>query len=171
MGKEYLYRGRFLSMVRRGRWEYCERVNCSGAVMIFAMTPQQEVILAEEYRPPIDGRCICFPAGLCGDAGTEEEVDAARRELKEESGYEAEEMRFLFRGPSSPGLTSETLSFYLASGLRRVDDGGGIDGENIRVHKIPLEEVERWLQQQTSLGVVIDPRVYTGLYFLHMSRS
>ena len=163
---EKLYEGRFLNMVSVGGWEYCERVNNTGAVMVFACTPEGKVLLVEEYRPPIGRRCLCFPAGLSGDDGPESDASAARRELLEETGYEAAEMKYLFHGPSSPGLTSEGLSFYLATGLRRVATGGGVDNENITVREAPLDNIDAWLAEQAAQGIALDPRIYTGLYFL-----
>ena len=134
--------------------------------MVFACTPEGKVLLVEEFRPPIGRRCLCFPAGLSGDEGPESDAEAARRELLEETGYEAAEMKFLFHGPSSPGLTSESLSFYLASGLRRVSEGGGVEHENITVREAPLDDIDAWLAAQVELGIALDPRIFTGLYFL-----
>ncbi len=163
---EMLYAGKFLNLVREGKWEYCERKNNTPAVMIFARTAEEEILLVEEFRPPVGKRCICFPAGLSGDECPEAHADAARRELLEETGYRAEDVRYLFTGPSSPGLTSETLHFYLAENLRRVHDGGGVDGENITVHRVPEEVINNWLAEKMAEGIAVDPRVYTGLYFL-----
>ncbi len=142
---EILYGGKFLNLVREGRWEYCERVKQTRAVMIFALTADNKVLLAEEFRPPIGRRCLCFTAGLVGDEEDETDEAAARRELLEETGYEAAQMRYLFSGPSSPGLTSETLSFFLATGLRRVGEGGGVMTEKITVREVPLAEIDTWL--------------------------
>lgn len=168
---ETLYEGKFLNMVREGRWEYCERVNDTRAVMVFACSPGDKVLLVEEFRPPIGKRCLCFPAGLSGDSGPESDAEAACRELREETGYEAASMRYLFTGPSSPGLTSETLSFYLASGLRRVSAGGGVDQEKITVREAPLAHIDAWLAEQAAAGIAIDPRIFTGLYFIRTQGS
>ena len=164
---ERLYSGKFVNLVRDGRWEFCERVNDTAAAMIFACTAEGKVVLVEEYRPPIRCQSICFPAGLIGDEGAESAETAARRELLEETGFEAEHMRYLFSGPSSPGITSETIAFYLATGLRRVAPGGGVQGERIIVHEVPLADIEAWLDSRRAEGKAIDPRIYTGLYFIH----
>lgn len=164
---ELLYQGKFLNMVRDGRWEFCERVNQTAAVMIFACTAENKVLLVEEYRPPIGCRCLCFPAGLSGDEAPESHLAAAQRELAEETGYEAGEMRYLFTSPSSPGLTSETLHFFLAGNLRRVGAGGGVDAENITVHEVPLASIDAWLGAKMAEGVAVDARIYAGLYFLN----
>ncbi len=125
-----------------------------------------EVILVEELRPPIGRSCICFPAGLCGDEGPESAQLAAQRELLEEAGYAGGQWEYLFEGPSSPGLSSESLFFFKAVGLQQVALGGGVAGENITVHRVPQEHIATWLQQKMAEGVAIDPRVYSGLYFL-----
>jgi len=167
---EMLYQGKFLNMVKEGHWEFCERVNQTPAVMIFACTPERKILLVEEYRPPIGRRSLCFPAGLCGDEQNESLREAAQRELLEETGYEAGEMKRLFSGPSSPGLTSESLTFFLATKLRRVHAGGGVANEKITVREVPLEEAEDWLSRQEAAGIAVDPRIYAGLYFLTRPR-
>ena len=164
--KEVVYTGKFLNMAKEGRWEFCERVNDTRAAMIFACTPDNKVLLVEEFRPPVGARCLCFPAGLVGDVAPESAAAAATRELEEETGYTAAAMQLLFAGPSSPGLTSEMLSFFRASGLSRVSQGGGVDGENITVHEVPMDQIDSWLEQKRAHGVLVDPRIYTGLYFL-----
>lgn len=163
---ETLYSGRFVNLVRDGRWEYCERVNNTTAAMVFARTPEGKILLVEEYRPPIRQQSICFPAGLIGDVEAEDAEDAARRELLEETGYEARKMRFLYAGPSSPGITSEYISFFLASDLVHRGRGGGVQGENITVHEVPEESVDAWLETQRAAGKAVDPRIYAGLYAL-----
>lgn len=168
---EMLYEGKYLDLVKEGRWEYCRRKNDTEAVMIFACTPENKVLLVEEFRPPIGKRCLCFPAGLSGDEGPESHELAARRELEEETGYTAETMEYLFTAPSSPGLTSETLHFYLAGGLRKVTVGGGVEGENITVHEVPTEEIETWLNQQAAQGIAFDSRIFSGLYFLQRRQA
>ena len=163
---EKLYSGKFVNLVRDGRWEFCERVNNTAAAMIFACTEEGRIVLVEEFRPPIGKQSICFPAGLIADSGAESAEAAARRELREETGFEATHMRYLFEGPSSPGITSESISFYLATGLRRVSAGGGVEGERITVHEVPLATIEQWLDTQRAQGKAVDPRIYTGLYFI-----
>ncbi|MCA9400846.1 MAG: NUDIX hydrolase, partial [Candidatus Omnitrophica bacterium] len=90
--KEIIHEGRFVRYVRKGRWEYCERTNCTGLVIIIAMTDNHEVIFVEQFRPPVNNKVIEFPAGLVNDKyeGVDESLeDAAKRELLEETGFEA----------------------------------------------------------------------------------
>lgn len=161
-----LFRGKFLELLKEGKWEYVRRVNANGAVMVIAVTEEEELLLVEEYRFPLHARTIGLPAGLSGDAGGESTLQSARRELQEETGYSASSWTYLFTGPSSPGLTTEMVSFYMADGLRQVSEGGGVDNENITVHRIPLSLVYDWLMDQTGQGKVVDPKIFMGLYFL-----
>ncbi len=163
-----VHEGRFLSMhVTDAGWEYCARKGEQSAVMIFAMTRDEKIILVEEYRPPVASSTICFPAGLHGDQGDAESLTtAAGREFFEEAGYAADELIHLFSGPSSPGLTSEMVSFFLATDIQRVGAGGGDSNENIIVHEVERSCILDWLREQQDEGKLIDPRVYTGLYFL-----
>jgi len=90
---------------------------------------------------------------------------AARRELIEETGYDARRFELLSQAPTSPGLTSETVAFFRAVGLKKVADGGGVDGEKIEVHSVKLTVAAAWLRKRLRLGVQIDCKTYAGLYF------
>lgn len=163
-----LYRGRFLQLKERQGWEWVERVNCTGVVMLVARTPEGKVLLVEQYRIPVGAPVIEFPAGLVGDgAGHGEDLaTAARRELLEETGYEAGVLEFLSEGPPSAGLSPEAITIFLASDLKRVGEGGGDATETILVHEVPEGEVEAWLEAKQREGCRVDPKVYAGLYFL-----
>jgi ADP-ribose pyrophosphatase len=136
--------------------------------VIVAITDDQRIILVEQYRIPVGKRVIELPAGLVGDTDDqngEDFVAAARRELLEETGYEAEDMEIMTVGPPTSGLASEIVAFTLATGLKQVAAGGGIDSEQIEVHTVALADIDRWLMEQASREVIIDPKVYAGLYF------
>jgi ADP-ribose pyrophosphatase len=168
--REVMCVGKFLRLVKEGRWEYADRVNATGGAIIVAATEEKKLLLVEQYRLPCHARTIELPAGIVGDEpGSEHEAqsEAARRELIEETGYAAETMKFLTVGPTSSGLASELVTFFLATGLRRVGSGGGQGHEDIQVHEVPLAEVRAWLEAKSRAGVLIDPKIYAGLYFLN----
>lgn len=164
-----LHEGKFLALVKEGHWEYADRTNATGAAIIVAVTDEQKLLLVEQYRIPVHARTIELPAGIIGDepgSGNENHADAARRELEEETGYRAERMEALTHGPASGGLTSETVTLFLAAKLRRVGKGGGVAHEKITVHEVSLNEVHDWLKTRAEAGVLVDPKVYAGLYFI-----
>jgi ADP-ribose pyrophosphatase len=163
--EEILGQGRFLRLVRRGRWEYCQRKNISGIVVIVAVTDARELVLVEQERPAVARRVIELPAGLAGDGGEESLDVAARRELLEETGYQADRWERLCEVVPSPGLTSEVVTFYRALGLKKGGPGGGDETERIVVHVVPLAGAEAWLRARVAAGLLIDEKVYAGLYF------
>ncbi len=168
-----LHTGKFLALVREGHWEYADRTNATGAAIIVALTDERKLLLVEQYRIPVHARTIELPAGIIGDepgSGNEDHTEAARRELEEETGYRAERMDSLTRGPASSGLTSETVTLLLATKLRRVGVGGGVAHEDITVHEVPLNEVHSWLDAKAKGGVLVDPKVYAGLYFIQRNK-
>jgi ADP-ribose pyrophosphatase len=75
-------------------------------------------------------------------------LEAAKRELLEETGYVADRWTELVSGYSSPGLTDESITLFMAGGLRRVGPGGGDHQENITIHEVPLTEVLPWLRSR-----------------------
>jgi ADP-ribose pyrophosphatase len=169
--------GRFARLVAQDGWEWVERTNVAGAVVVVAVTADRRLILVQQYRIPMAGPVIEMPAGLAGDrAGSEREdlAEAARRELREETGYEAARWECLAQGPASAGLSNEVYTLFLAADARRVGPGGGDDAENIQVHLVPLDDVPRWLEERRRQGLLIDPQIYAGLFFandrLHSQR-
>lgn len=164
-----LHTGKFLALVKEGRWEYADRTNATGAAIIVAVTEEQKLLLVEQFRIPVHARTIELPAGIIGDdpgSRDEPQAEAARRELIEETGFEAGRIKALTHGPSSSGLTSETVTLFLATQLRRVGEGGGVVHEDITVHEVPLAQVHNWLEAKAKSGVLVDPKVYAGLYFI-----
>ena len=165
---QVVYEGRFLRLRIKDGWEYVERPNCTGAVIIVAVTDQERLVLTEQFRKPVGKPVIEFPAGLIGDKGSGKETyaQAARRELLEEAGYDAKRIVPLVSGPTSSGLTAEVVFLVRALGLRKRGGGGGDGSESITVHEVPLADVAQWLRRQARRGKLVDPKVYVGLYFL-----
>lgn len=172
--RDVLGAGRFLRLVREGHWEWAERTNAHGVVVIVALTPADEVLFVEQHRIPVGARVLEMPAGLAGDdpgSAGEALATAAGRELEEETGWRAGRIEWLTHGPVSAGMTSEVLTFFLARDLARVSAGGGVEGEDIVVHAVPRSGAHAWLAERHAAGVLADPKVYAGLYFLERALS
>ena len=165
---EIVWEGKYLRVRVCGKWEYAERPNAPAGVVIVAVTPEGELLLTEQYRVPMGRNTIELPAGLSGDDEYQGEpyLETARRELREETGYEAAEWEELASGPPSAGLSNEIVVFFLGKNLRKVGAGGGEGSEKIEVHHVPVGKVAVFLKEKESAGVLIDPKVYAGLYFL-----
>ncbi|MBA2238559.1 MAG: NUDIX hydrolase [Lysobacter sp.] len=165
---ETLFEGRWLRVLRRGRWEYAERTHGEGmAVIIVAVTPDDEVLFVEQLRVAVGGRTIEMPAGLVGDQSGEDTMEkAAHRELIEETGWKAEHIDLLLTGPTSSGMSSERIGFVRARGLSKVGDGGGVDSEDIIVHQVPRLDAPAWLMRKHSEGFEIDLKLWAGLWMI-----
>lgn len=171
---ETLGSGKFLRLVRDGRWEFVQRTNTSGVVAIVAVTDDGAIVLTEQYRSAVQCPVVELPAGLAGDIpGEENEVllVAAERELLEETGYQAGKWTLLVHGPPSAGMSDECVALFLAERLTKVSDGGGDDSEQITVHVVPLQDAPAWLRQIEATGRLVDPKVFAGLYFAALAMS
>jgi ADP-ribose pyrophosphatase len=161
--EEVMWEGRFITARRRGKWEYVSRSRGIGAAVILAIedTPDgRYAILVDQYRVPLGRRCIELPAGLVGDNGHDEPPAlAAARELEEETGYHAGAMDDLGQFFSSPGMVSESFTLFRARGLTRVGDGGGTPGEDITVHRVPLDGIDAWVSERRAEGYAIDVKL------------
>ena len=166
--RETLYEGEWLRLVRIGHWESCERTHAQGmAVIVIAVTPNDEVLFVEQYRVPLGARTIEMPAGLVGDDRAEDTLaEAARRELIEETGWSPGRVDVLLVGPTSSGMSNERIAFVRALDLTRVGDGGGVDNEDITVHRVPRADAPAWLMRKHAEGFELDPKLWAGLWMI-----
>jgi ADP-ribose pyrophosphatase len=160
---ETRWEGRFITVKQQGTWEYVSRSRGIHAAVILAIDEDEtgrHVILVEQYRVPLKVQCLELPAGLVGDetAGEAPEI-AAARELEEETGYRAEHWRTVGEFYSSPGMVSESFTLLVATGLTKISDGGGVDGEDIVVHRVPLDGIADFVAAKRAEGCGIDVRV------------
>lgn len=163
-----VWEGHYIRAVVRGRWEFAERKNITGIVGMIPITDEGRLVLVEQFRPALDSRVIELPAGLVGDVPGEEDealVTAARRELLEETGYQAGAMERVFHGAASAGICGEQITFFRATALEKVGPGGGDASEDIIVHEVPLGGLLDWLDRKTAAGLVIDVKIYSALHF------
>lgn len=160
MTTETVWKGKYLSVKQTGTWEYAERVGAITAAVIVAIDGEGQLLLVEQHRVPLGRTCLELPAGLVGDESAGESVaEAARRELEEETGYHAafvEERGEFF---SSPGMTSESFTLVLATGLTRTGSGGGDAQENITVHRVAPDAVAGFVAAKRRDGVAVDAKM------------
>lgn len=167
MSDDTVWQGKYLTVRREGTWEYVGRARDIRAVVIVAIddgpfgeAQDRHVLLVEQHRVPVGGRCLELPAGLVGDESDDEAVEtAAIRELEEETGYRAARMINLGTFYSSSGMSSEGFTLMRAEGLTRVGAGGGVAGEDIVVHRVPVGEVASFVEARRRQGVAMDAKL------------
>jgi len=159
--EEIRWQGKFITAKTRGRWEYVGRARGIRAAVILAVD-EGDVLLVEQYRVPLSRLCLELPAGLIGDddgSDFEHALDAARRELEEETGYHAEHWEVLGEFWSSPGMVSESFTLLRATGLTKVGEGGGVGGENIVTHRVPIATIAETIAEHRTRGTAIDVKL------------
>ena len=154
--------GRFITAKTKGKWEYVTRARGIRAAVILAVDEHDHVLLVEQFRVPLGKPCIELPAGLIGDDDGlegEDPAEAAARELEEETGYRADRIEALGEFYSSPGMVGESFTLLRASGLTRTGPGGGVEGEDITVHRVALCDLPGFVDKARARGLGIDVRL------------
>jgi 8-oxo-dGTP pyrophosphatase MutT (NUDIX family) len=144
-------------------WEAVERVNCKGIVVIIPVTKEGDLLLIRQFRPVLNSYVIEFPAGL-NDKG-ETLLDAARRELIEETGYTSETFELIAEGPVSSGLSTEVLTIFLAS--EALPASPALRGkypieetESIELIRTPLVSAYETIAEYRGKGDAVDLKIY-----------
>lgn len=159
MPEQVEWEGKFVVAKRRGRWEYAGRARNIRAAAILALDGDH-VLLVEQYRVPVSRRCLELPAGLIGDEQADDSpLDAAARELEEETGYRADQLEDCGEFFSSTGMLTESYTLVKATGLTRVGDGGGTEHEDIVVHRVPLGTIAQFVESHRAMGHGIDSKI------------
>ncbi|TXH14752.1 MAG: NUDIX hydrolase [Gammaproteobacteria bacterium] len=160
--EQVMWAGRFITAKTRGKWEYVTRSRGIRAAVILAIDEEDHVLLVEQFRVPLGKPCLELPAGLIGDhdhSAGEDATLAAARELEEETGYRPARVEVVGEFYSSPGMVSESFTLLTAHELTRVSDGGGVDGEDITVHRVPRAGLEQFIADARQRGLGIDVRL------------
>ena len=157
---ETAWQGKWIAVKTEGKWEYVSRARGIRAVVIIAIDDDRHVLLIDQYRVPLGRRCLELPAGLVGDDHADDTPEsAAVRELEEETGYTAADIEVLGEFHSSPGMVSEGFTLVRLRGLSRIGAGGGVEGEDIAVHRVPLADVPAFVAGKRAEGMAVDVKL------------
>ena len=110
-----------------------------GAVCVIPVLDNGDVIMERQFRYPLDRVILEIPAGKL-DAANEDRLSAIKRELREETGYTADEWTEIGDFHPAPAYSDEFITMYMARGLRRGDRHLDED-EFLDVHTVPLKEL------------------------------
>jgi ADP-ribose pyrophosphatase len=125
-----------------------EFVEHPGAVAVIALNELQEILLIKQYRQPVREYLWEIPAGLL-DVPGESRLEAAKRELIEETGYIAQGWQELIEFHTTPGGNNETISVFLATELRHQGYDLELEGEEVDLEL-------RWVPLQDALKSVLN---------------
>ena len=143
-------------------------VHHPGAVTVVPVDQERRVTLVRQYRASVDRMVLETPAGTRDVAGEPPET-TARRELAEEAGLEAEEMRLLMGTFNTPGISDQHTSIFLATGLSPCPvDRRGEEERYMTIQTISLDDVDGLVAD----GTLVDETTVLGLVLarLHLDR-
>ncbi|MBA2467442.1 MAG: NUDIX hydrolase [Sphingomonas sp.] len=160
-----MWEGKYVRVMKAGRWEYVSRANAIRAVVILAEY-EGKIILIDQRRAAVGGQCLELPAGLVGDEDRSATIeDTAIKELEEETGFTADRVERLGDFHSSPGMVSESFTLVRAHGVRRCGAGGGTHEEDINVHLMSRGEIPAFVADKRAQGFAIDVKLMLFLGF------
>lgn len=161
--REILCRGRRFSFARArvyvgGRSFERDLLVHPGASVVIAMPSPGRLVMVRQFRPGPGGWVLELPAGTVEE--DEDPAETAKRELREETGYEAEEVERLFSFYSSPGLSTEVMHVFLARGLKRSKASPEKD-EVLETVEVGLEKALEMIKA----GEIVDGKTIASLLY------
>lgn len=138
-----------------------EIIKHPGAVAVLAITPDDRMLVVEQYRKPLEKSQVEIPAGKL-DPGEEPE-NCARRELLEETGYTCGSLRLLSSFYTSPGFADEIIHMYVAQDLTKGEARPDED-EFLEIEAVTLEQAQQYLAE----GRIGDAKTIMAVYAWQM---
>ena len=172
IASEQIYSGKVISLrvedveLPDGKTSKRELIKHPGAVAVIALTPENKIILVEQYRKALERSLVEIPAGKLEPG--EEPVRSAERELEEETGYECSKMEHITSFYTSPGFADELVHMYLAHDLRVKENAAGLDeDEFVEVLELTLEEAEEYIKE----GRIKDAKTAYAVQYLQLKKA
>jgi ADP-ribose pyrophosphatase len=167
-----IFKGRVIDLfleeveLPNGKTSTREIVKHPGAVAVLAITPENKIIMVEQYRKPLERTLVEIPAGKL-EKGEEPET-TAKRELEEETGYTCGELRPLLSFYTSPGFADELVHLFIAENLEKLTIPAELDeDEFLDVMEVTLEEALEMIQDKR----IYDAKTAYAVQYLQLKRA
>lgn len=162
MKSDKLYEGKIINLridtveMPEKRYSKREIVEHPGGVGIVPITDDNSIILVRQYRKAVNRMLLEIPAGKL--EVNEEPRETAIRELREETGYSANNYKYLMEFYTSPGYTTEKIYLFMATEL--IEGNQELDfGEYCEIEKYSIEDLIKMIDR----GEIIDSKTIIGI--------
>lgn len=166
---EKVFEGKIISLqvddveLPDGNMSKREIVKHPGAVAVIAITPEEKILLVEQYRKPLDRSLLEIPAGKI-EPNEDPEITAIR-ELEEETGYTTKGLQYITSFYTSPGFANEIIHIYYADQLQMLENPvNGDEDEFIEIHELSITEAEALIQKKE----ICDAKTIYALTYLKL---
>ncbi|WP_078432711.1 NUDIX hydrolase [Metabacillus halosaccharovorans] len=146
-----IFKGRIIDLyleevkLPNGNTSTREIVKHPGAVAVIAITPENKILMVEQYRKPLGRTIVEIPAGKLEKG--EKPIITAKRELEEETGYTCEDLKPLISFYTSPGFADELVHLFITENLEKMTEAAELDeDEFVEVLEVTLEEAQEMIQ-------------------------
>lgn len=134
-----------------------------GGVGIIPIAKENKMIMVKQFRKPLEKVVLEIPAGKIDPGEGQQPEKTARRELEEETGYQAEKLEYVAEMYLSPGFSNEKLYIYLGQQLEKVENPRPQDDDEVlELYELTLEEAH----QAITDGLICDAKtIYAVQYW------
>lgn len=143
---------------KKGSFVY---LDCPNWVNVIAITPDQKIVLVEQYRHGIRDITLEIPGGLCDEG--ESILDTGIRELAEETGYVGSHAQVIGTVQPNPAYQNNVCHTIIVRDVRKIAQQNLDEHEEIHVHLLPLDSIDAMVQE----GKIQNAMVISALYFFH----
>lgn len=148
-----IYKGRIISLqvdevnLPNGKTSTREIIKHPGAVAVIPVTDEGKIIMVEQYRKAMEKALVEIPAGKLEKG--EDPLETAKRELEEETGLQAGQMKKVISFYTSPGFADELVYVYLATELTTPEKPLEVDeDEFVEVLELSIEEAKKLVEEE-----------------------
>ena len=172
LSSKEIFKGRVIDLyveevkLPNGKTSTREIVKHPGAVAIIAITPENKIVMVEQFRKPLGRTIVEIPAGKL-EKGEKPEA-TAKRELEEETGYTCSNLQLLISFYTSPGFADELVHLFIAEDLEKLKIAAELDeDEFLDVIEVTLEEAQEMVQNKR----IYDAKTAFAVQYLQLKQT
>jgi ADP-ribose pyrophosphatase len=164
--EDLVWKGNFLEIKRdlvslpNGKQTSREYINHQGAALVIPMLSSDRVLMVRQFRYPLNKVFLEFPSGKIDQGESSEQT--AHRELKEETGYEAKNLKFLTTIHPVIGYADEKIDLYLAQNITQIAELQLDDEEFLELIEIEVKELPMFIKN----GLLSDVKTQIAAFWL-----